>query len=98
MCLVSYRPPVNKLAGAMRPELFHRLLEDVPVRRLTLQGLGEPLLSPYLPEMIAAAVGRDIRVGFNNNATLLHARRAGELVASGVDWLHVSLDGAGPAV
>ncbi|MFE9692076.1 radical SAM protein [Micromonospora sp. NPDC005806] len=95
MCLVRYRPPVNKLAGAMRPELFHRLVEDLPaLRRLTLQGLGEPLLSPYLMEMIAAAVERDIYVGFNTNATLLTRRRAEELVASGVDWMHVSLDGA----
>ncbi|WP_030437188.1 radical SAM protein [Actinoplanes subtropicus] len=98
MCLVRYRPPVNKLAGAMRPELFRRLVDEVPVRRLTLQGLGEPLLSPYLPEMIATAVGRGIRVGFNSNATLLTGRRARELVESGLDWLHVSLDGAGPAV
>jgi radical SAM protein with 4Fe4S-binding SPASM domain len=98
MCLVRYRPPVNKLAGAMRPALFHRLLEEVPVRRLTLQGLGEPLLSPYLPEMIAAAVDRDVRIGFNSNATLLTRRRAEELVASGLDWLHVSLDGASAGV
>ncbi len=99
MCLVRYRPPVNKLAGAMRPELFHRIVDDAmpTLRRLTLQGLGEPLLSPYLPEMISAAVGRGITVGFNTNATLLNRRRADELVASGVDWLHVSLDGAGAA-
>lgn len=96
MCLVRYRPPVNKLAGAMRPELFHRLVDEVPLRQLTLQGLGEPLLSPHLPEMIEAAVRRGIRVGFNTNATLLGRRRAEELVASRVDWLHVSLDGAGP--
>ena len=94
MCLVRYRPPVNKLAGAMRPELFHRLLAEVPLRQLTLQGLGEPLLSPFLAEMIEAAVGRGIRVGFNSNATLLNERRADELVRSRVDWLHVSLDGA----
>ncbi|MBG0568987.1 radical SAM protein [Actinoplanes aureus] len=94
MCLVRYRPPVNKLAGAMPPELYHRLVDEVPLRQLTLQGLGEPLLSPYLPEMIAAAVHRKIRVGFNTNATLLNRRRAEELVASRVDWLHVSLDGA----
>jgi radical SAM protein with 4Fe4S-binding SPASM domain len=82
----------------MRPELFHRLLGELPgLRRLTLQGLGEPLLSPYLPEMIAAAVRRGVTVGFNSNATLLTARRAAELVASRVDWLHVSLDGASPA-
>jgi MoaA/NifB/PqqE/SkfB family radical SAM enzyme len=83
--------------GAMRPDIFHRLVEELPLRRLTLQGLGEPLLSPYLPEMIAAAVRRDIRFGFNTNATLLNRRRAAELVASGLDWLHVSLDGATPA-
>ncbi|MCW3844037.1 radical SAM protein [Micromonospora yasonensis] len=95
MCLVRYRPPVNKLAGAMRPELFHRVVDDVPgLRDLTLQGLGEPLLSPYLMPMIAAAVARDVTVGFNTNATLLTRRRAEELVASGVGWMHVSLDGA----
>jgi radical SAM protein with 4Fe4S-binding SPASM domain len=95
MCLVRYRPPVNKLAGAMALPLFHRLVGEVPgLRRLTLQGLGEPLLSPHLPEMIRTAVERRITVGFNTNATLLTARRARELVESRVDWLHVSLDGA----
>jgi radical SAM protein with 4Fe4S-binding SPASM domain len=95
MCLVRYRPPVNKLAGAMTPELFHKVVDEVPgLRRLTLQGLGEPLLSPHLPEMIRTAVERQVTVGFNTNATLLTARRAAELVGSRVDWLHVSLDGA----
>ena len=98
MCLVRYRPPVNKLAGAMAPELFHRLLGELPdLNKLTLQGLGEPLLSPYLMDMIDAAVRRRITVGFNTNATLLNRRRAEELVRSRVDWLHVSLDGADAA-
>ncbi|AVT28213.1 MULTISPECIES: radical SAM protein [unclassified Plantactinospora] len=98
MCLVRYRPPVNKLAGAMPPELFRQIIDEVPtLNRLTLQGLGEPLLSPYLMEMIAAAVARRITVGFNTNATLLNRRRAEELVRSRVDWLHVSLDGASAA-
>src|SRR4051794_4959538 len=95
MCLVRYRPPVNKLAGAMPPELFRRIVDGLPgLRRLTLQGLGEPLLSPYLLDMVGLAVDRRITVGFNTNATLLTRRRADQLVASGVDWLHVSLDGA----
>ncbi|HEY2947121.1 MAG TPA: radical SAM protein [Micromonosporaceae bacterium] len=95
MCLVRYRPPVNKLAGAMAPELFRRLVEEVPpLRRLTLQGLGEPLLAPHLLDMLRYATSRGITVGFNSNATLLTRRRADELVATGVNWLHVSLDGA----
>jgi radical SAM protein with 4Fe4S-binding SPASM domain len=98
MCLVRYRPPVNKLAGAMPLDLFRRLVDDVPtLKMLTLQGLGEPLLSPYLLDMIRIAVERRIRVGFNSNATLLTGRRAAELVDSRVDWLHVSLDGASAA-
>jgi MoaA/NifB/PqqE/SkfB family radical SAM enzyme len=98
MCLVRYRPPVNKLAGAMPLDMFRRLVDDVPsLRMLTLQGLGEPLLSPYLLDMIHVAVERRIRVGFNTNATLLTRRRATELVDSRVDWLHVSLDGASAA-
>jgi radical SAM protein with 4Fe4S-binding SPASM domain len=96
MCLVSYRPPVNKLAGAMTPELFTSILEGVPtLRRLTMQGLGEPLLSPYLIDQVGQAKQRELTVGFNSNATLLTRRRADELVGLGLDWLHVSLDGAG---
>jgi radical SAM protein with 4Fe4S-binding SPASM domain len=95
MCLVRYRPPVNKLAGAMPLELFHRIVADVPtLRRLTLQGLGEPLLSPYLMDMVRHAAHRGIAVGFNSNATLLTNRRAEELIRAGLSWLHVSLDGA----
>jgi radical SAM protein with 4Fe4S-binding SPASM domain len=95
MCLVSYRPPVNKLAGAMTPELFAAILDGVPtLRRLTMQGLGEPLLSPYLLDQVRRAKRRELTVGFNSNATLLTRRRADELVTAGLDWLHVSLDGA----
>lgn len=95
MCLVSYRPPVNRITGAMAPELYGSLVDSLPdLRRLTLQGLGEPLLSPHLLGMIHYAKARGIEVGFNSNATLLSRRVADELVAAGLDWLHVSLDGA----
>jgi len=95
MCLVRYRPPVNKLAGALPLDLYRRLLDEVPpLRRLTLQGLGEPLLSPYLLDMIRLAKRNGVEVGFNSNATLLTRAKADALVATGLDWLHVSLDGA----
>jgi radical SAM protein with 4Fe4S-binding SPASM domain len=45
-------------------------------------------------EMLAAATGAGVEVGFNSNATLLHRGRAEALVDTGLDWLHVSLDGA----
>ncbi|MDP9417372.1 MAG: radical SAM protein [Actinomycetota bacterium] len=95
MCLVSYRPPVNKADGAMAYDVFTRLVDSVPdLERLTLQGLGEPLLSPYLLDMVAYAKQRGIAVGFNSNGMLLTRRVADRLVGLGLDWLHVSIDGA----
>src|SRR5438093_7138189 len=72
MCLVRYRPPVNKVEGALPIQVFDQLLADLPrLQAITLQGLGEPLLHPRLLEMVRRCHERGIRVGFNSNATLL---------------------------
>jgi radical SAM protein with 4Fe4S-binding SPASM domain len=95
MCLVRYAPAVGRRAGALDLEQFLELVDSVPrLRRLTLQGLGEPLLSPHLLDMVAYAAGRGARVGFNTNGTLLDRGTAERLIAAGLSWLHVSLDGA----
>ncbi|HEX8855340.1 MAG TPA: radical SAM protein, partial [Thermoleophilaceae bacterium] len=95
MCLVRYAPAIGKREGALSYEQFIELVNSLPrLRKLTLQGLGEPLLSPHLVAMVEHAASRGTRVGFNTNGTLLGRRRAEELVASGLGWLHVSLDGA----
>jgi MoaA/NifB/PqqE/SkfB family radical SAM enzyme len=98
MCLVRYRPPVNKLAGAMPLELFERLVGDVPgLHRLTLQGLGEPFVVP------APDAHDPHRGGAARHGRLQHQRDAAHPAAgcraggSRVDWVHVSLDGAGAA-
>jgi radical SAM protein with 4Fe4S-binding SPASM domain len=95
MCLVRYAPAVGRREGALDYEQFLALVDGLPeLERLTLQGLGEPLLSPHLLAMVAHAAARGIEVGFNTNAVLLDARRASALIERGLGWLHVSLDGA----
>jgi radical SAM protein with 4Fe4S-binding SPASM domain len=95
MCLVRYRPPVNKVAGAIDVDLFRRLIDDLPdLAGVTLQGLGEPLLHPRLLDLVGHTHQRGIRVGFNSNATLLTRERSQQLVRAGLDWVHVSVDGA----
>lgn len=97
MCLVSHRPALGRTEGALSPETFRRLVDGNPrLRRITLQGLGEPLLADGLDAMIAYAASRDITVGFNTNGMLLTERRAERLVRARLGWLHVSLDGARP--
>jgi radical SAM protein with 4Fe4S-binding SPASM domain len=95
MCLVSYRPPLSKREGALDYEDYMALLDALPeLRRLTLQGLGEPLLAPHIFDMVRQAATRGIEVGFNTNAMLLTRERSDRLVRAGLGWLHVSLDGA----
>jgi radical SAM protein with 4Fe4S-binding SPASM domain len=99
MCLVRYRPPLNRLEGAMRLDDLRALLDQLPdLEDLTLQGLGEPLLAPDLVAMVRCASERGIRVGFNTNATLLTGAVADALLDAGLDWLCVSLDGASAPV
>jgi radical SAM protein with 4Fe4S-binding SPASM domain len=95
MCLVRYQPPINKLEGSLPFELFKGVVDSLPeLRKVTLQGLGEPLLAPDLFRMVEYAAPRGVRMGFNTNGTLLTKARAERLVHAGLDWLHVSLDGA----
>src|SRR4051794_11246485 len=95
MCLVRYAPPIGRGEGALAYEDFLALVDSVPgLRRLTLQGLGEPLLSPHLLDMIRHAAARGIHVGFNTNGVLLSRAVAEQLVAGGTAHVHVSLDGA----
>ena len=95
MCLVSYRPKVGKRQGSMSFDMFRGVVDELPgLERLTLQGLGEPLLAPDILEMITYASGRGIAVGFNTNAQLLTPERSDQLVATGLSWLCVSVDGA----
>ncbi|MBE2319733.1 radical SAM protein [Solirubrobacter sp. CPCC 204708] len=95
MCLVRYAPAVSRRAGALSFEDYVALVDALPdLRRLTLQGLGEPLLSPHLRDMIRHAARRGVHVGFNTNGVLLTSVVAEELVEAGTGHVHVSLDGA----
>jgi MoaA/NifB/PqqE/SkfB family radical SAM enzyme len=80
-------------------ELFKRLIDQFTgAEELHLQGLGEPLMHPRFCEMVQYAKARGMRVTTNSNLTILNRRRAEELVRSGLDCLHVSIDGATPEV
>lgn len=102
MCPIQFRedgrphgPP-----AFMDYEVFKRLLDDFgDIDELHLQGLGEPFMHPRFFDMVIAAKARGIRqVSTNSNMTLLTVARAERCVTSGLDTLHVSLDGASALV
>ena len=72
MCLVRYRPTLDRATASLSFAAFREMVDAVPdVEEITLQGLGEPLMAPDLFRIIEHAAARGIRVGFNTNATLL---------------------------
>jgi radical SAM protein with 4Fe4S-binding SPASM domain len=99
MCPIAFRadgPPYGPPAF-MPFETFTQLIDQFgTLEELQLQGLGEPFMHPRFFDMVRYATDKGIRVSTNSNLTLLNARRAEQCVTSGLEWLHVSLDGATP--
>lgn len=78
---------------------FRQIVDQLPaIERAVLHGIGEPLLNPELPRMVAHLKERGAQVLFNSNGLLLDQRRGDALVAAGLDELRISLDAVSPAL
>ncbi len=97
MCSIQFRqdgPPYGPPAF-MSYETFTRVIDEfADLQELHLQGLGEPMMHPLFFDMVAYATQKGIKVSTNSNLTLVNDRRAERCVTSGLDSLHVSIDGA----
>lgn len=76
---------------------FLRIVEQFPeMERAVLHGIGEPLINQELARMVEYLKARNVTVLFNTNGTLLTEAWARRLIASGLDELRCSIDGASP--
>lgn len=66
------------------------------LERVTLHGVGEPLLNADLPAMIRHLKKRNVYTLFNTNGILLDHERQHDLIRAGLDELRISLDAASP--
>ncbi len=97
MCPIQFRDEggPGQPRAFMDFDLFRRLVDQFPqMTELQLQGLGEPLLHPRFFDMVRYAAARGILVSTNTNMTIMSEAGAEACVTSGLDTLHVSLDGA----
>jgi radical SAM protein with 4Fe4S-binding SPASM domain len=97
MCPIQFRrdgPPYGEPAF-MAFDTYTRLIDEcAQLAHLHLQGLGEPMMHPRFFDMVWYAAAKGARVTTNSNLTLINQRRAEACVTSGLDELHVSIDGA----
>jgi MoaA/NifB/PqqE/SkfB family radical SAM enzyme/pimeloyl-ACP methyl ester carboxylesterase len=89
-CARAFAPPQ---AQEMAADDFARILEKLPAAyRITLVGLGEPLLHPQVATLVALAKAAGRRVGLVTNAQLLDEAMGRALLDAGLDSIACSLD------
>jgi len=83
--------------GHMSFELYQGLLEELDgaLERLMLYNYGEPFLHPRILDMVALAHQAEVHTRISTNGlAFMRARCADDLIASGLSYLRVSVDGA----
>lgn len=88
---------IGRPRSAVPLDLYHRLLDELGsyLWRVELCNWGEPMLNRQTVPMIAAAARRGISTLISTNFSIpFDAQRAEALVASGLNVLGVSIDGA----
>lgn len=88
---------LGRAKGQMSFDLYQGILDELDgaLSRVLLYNYGEPFLHPRLLEMIALAHGAEVYTRVSTNGLgLARAQAAEELIACGLDYLRVSVDGA----
>ena len=100
-CTFCPRDSIGRQKTFMDQAMFESIVEQcgkAGCRLMHLHGFGEPLLDKRLPERIALCKQAGIeRVKIFTNGGLLCGEMAEKLLASGVDEIKVSIDGANAA-
>ena len=89
---------LNRPFGYMDASFFREIIDESIMygKRLiiTITKDGEPLLHPELPQMIKYAKDKEAahKINFYSNGTLLSEAKSIELIKSGLDTIHISVD------
>ena len=76
-------------------ENFKKIIDSIPtLLKVTVQGMGEPLLAPDFLKMVSYTNQKDISVTTTLNATFINEEIARKVVESGLARMYISLDGA----
>jgi MoaA/NifB/PqqE/SkfB family radical SAM enzyme len=98
MCAINYDGRYRPRTGRrpfFEPDLFARLRPIFPsLHRVSLFGLGEPMLNRHMIDYIRELAEAGVEVCFTTNGTLIDKARAEEIAAAGATRVMVSIDGA----
>ena len=81
--------------GIMTPAIWEAIRPYLNrVQSVDFTGGGEPLLQPHLAQWIADASKAGCETGFLSNGLLLKEEKLDKILAAGINWICISMDGA----
>jgi MoaA/NifB/PqqE/SkfB family radical SAM enzyme len=81
--------------GIMTPAVWQAIRPYLDrVQSVDFTGGGEPLLQPKLAQWIADATKAGCETGFLSNGLLLTEEKLKRILAAGINWICISMDGA----
>jgi len=81
--------------GIMTQKIWQSIRPYLPeARSIDFTGGGEPLLHPRLPRWIEEAKAAGCETGFLSNGLLLNEKKLIKILAAGINWICISMDGA----
>lgn len=94
------RGEMKRPAGVMSMNLFKKIIDEVKnynIKKIILQGFGEPLLDTTFIEKIKYAKSKlPVLIEFNTNGSILNEKKIIQLIDSGVDRINFSLYATNP--
>ncbi len=99
-CITCFRNAWDQPIGRMSDETFESILAGLkkmdPIPSVYFGGIGEPLFHTKTIEWIRRVKELGVKVELITNGTILTEKMARDLIATGLDVLWVSIDGASP--
>lgn len=94
-CIMCPRKYMKRKIGVIDINLFEKIVSQLKGNtRLALHHFGDPLLHPKIGELIKICHKYGIRASLSTNPSSLTKEKSNEILEAGLDYLHLSLDGA----
>ncbi len=95
-CVICPRRNMTREVGFMSMDLFRKIVDEISAlgpSEIRLFNFGEPLLHPRLCKMVDYCREKGLPANFQTNGLLLTERYIRNLLATGLDYIGVSVNG-----